>query len=734
MALLLNMMMLMAAMIMIKAAFTLPGFAGLALTIGMAVDANVLIYERFREELDRQASLRMVIRNGFAKAQSAIIDSNLTTLISAAVLWIVGTDQIKGFAVTLFLGVAINIFAAVYCSHVVFDVAERQRWISRLGMQHLFGKTNFDFWSLRYYCYTISIVLGLLGIIAIVARGQSMLDIDFRGGVLVEVALKEARNIEDVRRELRDLPDLSVSDVHRPDEAAGMRFMINTASPPDEDATAYRRRVEDEIRRVFGDQLIRNEMQIKDVHSIGAAKVSRASPAPARVQTALPPPTMLASNDPAAVMLALGQNAASSDAKPAEAAPAEAKPTETKPAETKPAEPAPAEAKPADAKPAEPKPAEATAPEAKPAESKPAEAAPAEAKPMDAATASKPAEAAPAETKPAEAKPAEPAAATPPAAPASAAAPAPAPAAAPVAVEKQPVESATESSQATLDFRFKLDHESVVELVTKAMETSGVIAHPVDFTVTNPNYQPGETSGYASWTVKVKLPPEQASKLLDAVKAQVDQTPYFPSSNTIGAKVAGDTRIRGVYAMIASWALITLYLWVRFQRVSYGLAAVVALIHDSIITVGMLAGCYFLLQIPGLSNLLGALQITEFKFGLTELAAVLTLIGYSVNDTVVVYDRIREVRGKSPLLTPEMINTSINQTLSRTILTAFTVFLVVAVLYILGGPTIHGFAFLMLIGVISGTISSIYVAAPLLLLGQHKPTAQEVSRTSTTRA
>ena len=98
------------------------------------------------------------------------------------------------------------------------------------------------------------------------------------------------------------------------------------------------------------------------------------------------------------------------------------------------------------------------------------------------------------------------------------------------------------------------------------------------------------------------------------------------------------------------------------------------------------------------------------------MAALLTLVGYSVNEIIVVFDRIREVRGKNPLLTPQMINDSVNQTLSRTILTSTTVFLVSFVLYVFGGEGVHLFAFVMMIGVIVGTYSSIYIASPLLLI------------------
>ena len=108
-------------------------------------------------------------------------------------------------------------------------------------------------------------------------------------------------------------------------------------------------------------------------------------------------------------------------------------------------------------------------------------------------------------------------------------------------------------------------------------------------------------------------------------------------------------------------------------------------------------------------------MIEPFKINLPIVAAFLTIIGYSVNDTIVVFDRIREVRGKDPRMTRQMVNDSTNQTLSRTLLTSFTVMLVVVILYIFGGDAIHGFAFALMIGVLTGTYSSIYVAAPILL-------------------
>jgi SecD/SecF fusion protein len=107
--------------------------------------------------------------------------------------------------------------------------------------------------------------------------------------------------------------------------------------------------------------------------------------------------------------------------------------------------------------------------------------------------------------------------------------------------------------------------------------------------------------------------------------------------------------------------------------------------------------------------------VEDFKINLAMIAAFLTIIGYSLNDTIVVFDRIREVRGKSPKLTSAMVNLSVNQTLARTLLTSATTIVSVLLLYIFGGEGIHGFAFSLFIGIIVGTYSSIYVAAPVLL-------------------
>ena len=130
-ALVLNMLILFAIMLALKVAFTLTGLVGLALTVGMAVDNNVLVFERLREEQDRGATLRMAIRNAFHRAGTTIVDCNLTHLIAASVLFWLGTEQFRGFAMPLWIGVATSMYTSVFVAHVIFDVAEKRQWIAK---------------------------------------------------------------------------------------------------------------------------------------------------------------------------------------------------------------------------------------------------------------------------------------------------------------------------------------------------------------------------------------------------------------------------------------------------------------------------------------------------------------------------------------------------------------------------------------------------------------------------
>ena len=186
----------------------------------------------------------------------------------------------------------------------------------------------------------------------------------------------------------------------------------------------------------------------------------------------------------------------------------------------------------------------------------------------------------------------------------------------------------------------------------------------------------------------------------------------FERITNFGGTVASETRTLALIATLASWVIIIVYLWWRFRSFTYGLAAVLAVVHDVLITLGAIAVSYWLAKIPGLNTLL---QIDQFKIDLPIVAAFLTLIGFSVNDTIVIFDRIREIKGKTPHLTNKMVNDALNQTLSRTILTSFTAWLVVVILYLFGGEGLHGFAFALVVGFLSGTYSTIYIATPILI-------------------
>ena len=158
------------------------------------------------------------------------------------------------------------------------------------------------------------------------------------------------------------------------------------------------------------------------------------------------------------------------------------------------------------------------------------------------------------------------------------------------------------------------------------------------------------------------------------------------------------------------------YIWIRFGNFNYGTATVVALIHDTIFTLAALGFAHYIAA-AWHHNFL---QIEPFRINLTVVAGILTIMGYSMIDTIVVFDRIRENRGKYGHLNRQVINDAINQTLSRTILTAGTTIATVSFMYFMGGAGIHGFTFVLLVGILVGTYSSVAIAAPMLLWHREK--------------
>ncbi len=206
MALILNILIILACLAMFRGTLTLPGIAGLILTIGMAVDANVLVYERIREELKLGKSLRAAIAAGYHRALSAIIDSNLTTVVAAALIFKFGTGPIRGFAVTLTIGLLANLFTAIFCTKVVFDVMCEQFDLAKLRFMHIFPReTNFDFIGKRRICYIASLVVIVAGLALFMMRGDKNYGVDFSGGTLQQYMFEKDIKVDSVRDVLKKI-------------------------------------------------------------------------------------------------------------------------------------------------------------------------------------------------------------------------------------------------------------------------------------------------------------------------------------------------------------------------------------------------------------------------------------------------------------------------------------------------------------------------------------------------
>jgi SecD/SecF fusion protein len=204
-----------------------------------------------------------------------------------------------------------------------------------------------------------------------------------------------------------------------------------------------------------------------------------------------------------------------------------------------------------------------------------------------------------------------------------------------------------------------------------------------------------------------------AGPVWEIVKEGISGEPSLQKVVNFDAQVAGETKREATIAMVLSVVGIMAYIWLRFGNLKYATATVISLIHDTLFVIAAVGLAHYVAD-----NFLGrALLIEPFRINLTMVAAILTVMGYSMNDTVVVFDRIRENRGKFGAVSNRVINDSINQTLSRTLLTGGTTILTIFVMYVWGGPGIHGFTYALLIGIVVGTYSSIAIAAPILLFG-----------------
>ena len=201
------------------------------------------------------------------------------------------------------------------------------------------------------------------------------------------------------------------------------------------------------------------------------------------------------------------------------------------------------------------------------------------------------------------------------------------------------------------------------------------------------------------YLIKIEEKSDQNSKLIPSIKESITKNlqteTNFRRVENVGPKVSAELLQSGMLAIGLSLAAMLFYIWIRFEW-QFSLGSIIALFHDVIITIGIFS-------------------LLSFEINLSIIAAVLTIVGYSMNDTVVIYDRIRENLSKySKMSIDEISNLSVNETLSRTIITSITTLLALFSIFILGGEILKGFSFAMILGVIIGTYSSIFVASPIL--------------------
>jgi len=417
-ALFLNLVLITGALAYFGGTLTLPGIAGLVLTIGMAVDANVLIFERIREESNVGKSIRAAIQGGFSRAFRTIIDSNITTLIAALVLFQFGTGPVRGFATILSIGILSSMFTALIVTRLVLDLLTTgEKKMDKLPMLRLVRQPKIRFIKVRKFAYIISIAVIIVGLFTYSKRGEKNFGIDFTGGTIQQFRFQDPVDAESIRGVLKEIDLASASIQH------------------------------------FG-------------------------------------------NDKEVIIRS-----------------------------------------------------------------------------------------------------------------------------------------------------FEMDPARIINKFTESFKGN-------DFEI-----------------------------------MRVEK---------VGPSVGKDLRGKAIKALLIAMVCMMIYISFRFEF-RFAVAAIVALLHDVFITIG-------------------ALSLTQREISTPVIAALLTIVGYSINDTIVVFDRIREDRKLMRKSTQEeIINTSINQTLSRTLLTSLTTLGVVLALFFLGGEVIRDFAFVLMMGVIVGTYSSIFIASPILI-------------------
>ncbi len=561
-ALIINIILILGSLAASEATFTLPGLAGLVLTVGMAVDANILIFERIREEKAKGKSLRQATETGFARAFWTIFDANVTTLLTALILLWAGTGPIQGFAITLSIGILCSMFAALFVTKAFLGFLIGKRVLTELKMLQILREPKVAFVKARHVAFVISMLAMAGGLILFFSRGDEKYGIDFTGGSLFQIDLRKPEPIQAVKNTVRSIEGLENAEVvatymdfagEKPQQGIAVSFTIRTRTveTPEKTGEGKRKREFQEVLHERIEQAFEGRLAPTGIDS--SKEVQEEQEEFERKNKAVIYAYIRKTDEPEK-LAKLAEKTLSEGYYPGAGV------------------------------------------------------------------------------------------------------------------------KVAEIKEAGLD-----------EFVRLRIETGelDLVDTPIEKVVSSIKNQLQNTKG-------VRL------------------SESFPRVDAIGASVAYNLKSKAVVALTLAMIGIILYIAVRFE-LKYGFAAVFALGHDVAIALGVI-------------SLVDMFGLVEMKIDLPVIAAFLTIVGYSLNDTIVVFDRIRENlrrkqydarKGKESYA--EVINDSINETLSRTILTSFTTFIVVLVLFLSGVEAITSFTFAMLVGVVVGTYSSIFIASPILI-------------------
>jgi SecD/SecF fusion protein len=611
-ALVCNGVLLVGAMATLSATFTLPGIAGIVLTFGMAVDANVLIFERIREELREGRDTKAAVRLGFSKAMSSIVDGNVTNLIVCIVLANVGTQEIKGFAITLGVGVITTMFAALIISRLIFDLLLEFKLMKRIGMlpsavpalERAF-EPNINWLRMRWAFVAISSVYVGLGLVMVVVQRGELMDTEFRGGTQVTLQLMidpaTGERVTMTRQEVEDRVDAIAA-------KAGPGSVLADLG------TAQVLPLDPGPGGVSSDKFMIKSVVTDETSVVDALTVAFADKLDSR------PPLTFA-----------GQNETDKALRPVH-----------------------------------------------PLTNPQGLLGPDIGRPRYLNTVSEFTGGVAILMEGLDPKPTE-----------------------------WGLRARLDRMREQADFSDTAGREVkivVLEGTPDAIESAAVL-------VSDPDIQ------------FLRAPEVWERDLADRewslAREALGRTTTLASVQSFSAAMAETFRAKAIVSVVLSLMLILIYVWVRFGSMRYSLAAIVCLVHDCLTCLGLIALAEIVYKLPATAGIAGLLEIRPFKIDLNMIAAMLTIIGYSLNDTIIVMDRIREMRGRLPYATDKIINSSINMTISRTVITSGTTLLACLILYVFGGEGTRGFAFAMLVGVGVGTYSSIAVAAPIVWQRHH---------------